>query len=140
MWKVNMLVKTKIYHYLMKKGEATDLFKSIEESLGRLYNNEVMTEKFIKELADNELLEEIELVVTLHSGEKKKIVGIYTINETKLQSLTDEQVLNFHKRGLFIPMHSMLGSVGQIHRLAQLRNATDAAKVAGIQVVPVEQK
>lgn len=123
-----------------EKGEPTELFKNIEDSLGRLYNNEVATEKFVKELADNELLEEIELIITLQSGEKKKIVGIFTISEKKLQSLTDEQVLDFHKRGLFIPMHSMLGSVGQIHRLAQQRNNSDREKIAGIQIVPVEQK
>lgn len=123
-----------------EKGEPTDLYKGVEESLGRLYNNEVSTERFIQELADKELLEEIELVVSLQSGEKKKIVGIYTVSEKKLQSLSDEQVLDFHKRGLFVPMHSMLGSVGQIHRLAQQRNLGDGAKVAGIQVTPVEAK
>lgn len=123
-----------------EKGEPTDLFKSVEESLSRLYNSEVATEKFIKELEDNELLEEVELVVTLQSGEKKKIVGIFTINEKKLQNLTDEQILDFHKRGLFVPMYSMLSSVGQVHRLAQLRNASESAKVSGIQIAPVEQK
>ena len=44
-------------------------------------------------------------------------------------------MLDFHKRGLFIPIHAMLGSIGQINRLAQLRNSTDhKQKVVGIQV------
>lgn len=116
-------------------GEPSDLFKSVEDSLGRLYNNEVMTEKFLAELVENELLEEIELHVALATGETKKIVGLHTINEKKLQELADDKVLDFHKRGLFIPMHAMLGSVGQVHRLAQLRNTAEGTvKVSGIQV------
>ena len=36
------------------EGNESDLFKSVQESLGKLYENEVMTEKFIKELSEND--------------------------------------------------------------------------------------
>lgn len=116
------------------KGEETEYFKGVQESLGRIYDNEVMTEKFVQELSDNDLLIELELNIDLSSGEKKKLVGLFGIDERKLQELSDEVVLDFHKRGMFVPIHAMLGSVGQINRLAQLRNISDSPnKVAGIQ-------
>jgi hypothetical protein len=115
------------------EGKETEFLKGIQESLGRLYDNEVMTEKFIKELTENDLLQELELKVNFNSGNNKKLVGLFGIDEQKLQDLSDEKVIDFHKRGLFIPIHAMLGSIGQINRLAQLRNLSDSQeKVSGI--------
>lgn len=117
-----------------EEGNETEFFKNVQESLGRVYDNEVMTEKFVKELVDNDLLIELELNINLSTGENKKLVGLFGIDEKKLQALSDDKVLDFHKRGLFIPIHAMLTSIGQINRLAQLRNLSEsAAKVSGIQ-------
>jgi hypothetical protein len=119
------------------EGNDTEFFKGVQESLGRLYDNEVMNEKFIKELLDNDLLTELELNISFGTNENKKLVGLYSVDEKKLQALSDDKVLDFHKRGLFIPIHAMLGSVGQVNRLAQLRNQSEStAKVNGIRLVP----
>jgi hypothetical protein len=110
---------------------------NLQQALGRLYDNERMTEKFIKELQDNDLLQELELNIALSTGEKKKLVGIYSINEEKVKELADDKVLDFHKRGLFVPIYSMLGSLSQMNRLAQIRNSVSDIKVTGVQIVPV---
>jgi len=116
------------------EGNDTDFFKGIQESLGVLYDNEVMTEKFVQELVENDLLLELELNINFSNNENKKLVGLFGIDEKKLQTLSDEKVLDFNKRGLFIPIYAMLGSIGQINRLAQLRNQSDTEiKVNGIQ-------
>ncbi|MBA6365714.1 SapC family protein, partial [Colwellia sp. BRX8-8] len=87
------------------------------------------------ELAENDLLRELELHINFSTGENKKLVGLFGINEKKLQELSEAKVLDFHKRGLFIPIHAMLGSIGQINRLAQLRNLSDSEqKVTAIQI------
>ena len=119
-------------------GNDTEFFKGVQDSLGRLYDNEVMNEKFIKEMLDNDLLLELELNINFASGESKKLVGLYSVDEKKVQALSDDKVLDFHKRGLFIPIHAMMGSIGQINRLAQLRNQSEStAKVNGIRFTPV---
>lgn len=124
-----------------EEGNDTDFFKNVQETLGRLYDNEVMNEKFIKELLDNDLLLELELNVQFSSGENKRLVGLYSINEQKVQELSDEQVIDFHKRGLFVPIHAMLSSLAQINRLAQLRNLSEATqKVQGIRFSPVKDE
>jgi len=121
------------------EGNDTEYFKNIQESLGRLYDNEVANENFIKELNDNDLLMELELQIGFSNNESKKLVGLYGIDEEKLQNLSDDKVLDFHKRGIFVPIHAMLGSVGQVNRLAQLRNqSANEVKVSGIQFRPVK--
>ena len=120
-------------------GKQTEALVNIENALGRLYENEKMTETFTKEMLENDLLQELELNITFANEEKKKLVGIFTINEEKLKSLSDDKVLDFHKRGLFVPIYAMLGSLGQVNRLVQLRNLSEGTKVAGIQVTPVAQ-
>jgi hypothetical protein len=121
------------------EGKQTEALVNVENALGRLYESEKMTETFTKELLENDLLQELELNITFANDEKKKLVGVFTVNEEKLKSLSDEKVLDFHKRGLFVPIYAMLGSLGQVNRLVQLRNLSEGTKVAGIQVSPVGQ-
>ena len=123
-----------------KEGKETEVWANAQQALGRLYDNERMTEKFIKELEENDLLQEIELNIALSTGEKKKLVGIFTLNEDKIKDLPDEKVIDFHQRGLFVPIYSMLGSLSQINRLVQLRNQNSEEKVTGVQIVPVGEE
>jgi len=118
-------------------GKESELLSNVQQSLGRLYENEKRTESFIKELVDNELIQELELHLELSSGEKKKLTGMFTVDESKLKAISDDKILDFYKRGLFIPIHSMLSSLSQINRLVQLRNATGNNKIASIKVVPM---
>ena len=125
------------------EGNDTEYFKGIQEQLGRLYDNEVANENFVKILLENDLLQELELNVAFNNEDKKKLVGIYGINEEKLQGLNDEKALEFYKSGLFMPIHAMLASAGQVNRLAQLRNSSEnPVKVSGIQysVVKAEEE
>jgi len=120
------------------EGKETDFYKVAQESLGRMYDNEVMTERFIKELDDNNLLQELELNVAYTSGENKRLVGLFGINEKAIGELSDEKVIEFHKRGLFVPIHAMLGSIAQINRLAQLRNHSESTnKILNTQITPI---
>lgn len=123
-----------------EQGNETEVFKSVQQSLGQLYENEVMTEKFIKELAEKDLLTEFELLIDLTSGEKKRLIGLYGIDEAKLNALPDEQILDFHKRGMFVPIHSMMISLGQVNRLAQLRNQHAKDTVEALQLRPIAQE
>jgi len=118
-------------------GKESEVLENVQQSLGRLYDNERMTENFIKELQENDLLQELELNINLSTGEKKKLVGVFTVNEEKVKELADDKVLDFHKRGLFVPIYSMLGSLSQVNRLVQLRNQVSDAKVSGVQIVPL---
>jgi len=119
------------------EGKESELLTNVQNSLGRLYENEKMTESFIKELTENDLLQELELKIDFSTGEKKRLTGFFTVNEDKVKALSDDKVLDFHKRGLFVPIYSMLGSLSQVNRLVQLRNDKNEEKVTSIQMTPV---
>lgn len=121
-------------------GKETELLINVQNSLGRLYENEKRTENFIKELEENDLIQELELDIQYATDQKRKLTGIFTINESKLKDLSDAKVLEFHKSGLFVPIYAMLGSLAQLNRLVQLRNATGKNQIKTIQVVPVAEK
>jgi hypothetical protein len=122
-------------------GKETEFFNRIQDNLGRLYENEVASEKFTEEMVTNELMQELELTISYANGEKKKLVGIYTINEQKMQNLADDKALDFYKRGMFVPMHAMLGSIGQINRLIQMRNdSSNEQKINGVQIRAINEE
>lgn len=121
-------------------GKESEVLNNVQQALGRLFDNERMTENFIKELQENDLIQELELNISLSSGEKKKLTGVFTINEDKVKGLADDKVLDFHKRGLFVPIYSMLGSLTQINHLVQLRNRLSDNKISGVQIVPVAKE
>lgn len=118
-------------------GKESEVLTNVQKALSRLYENEKMTENFIKELEDNELLQEVELNINLANGEKKKLVGLFTIDGEKVKTLPDDKIVDFHKRGLFVPIYAMLGSLGQVNRLVQLRNQVSDNKISGVQIAPV---
>ena len=122
------------------EGKESELLTNVQNSLGRLYENEKMTENFIKELEENDLLQELELNIDLSTGEKKKLTGLFTVNEDKVKSLADDKVLDFHKRGLFVPIYAMLGSLSQINRLVQLRNQNNEVQVNSIKIEPLTKQ
>jgi len=124
-----------------ESGKETEFFNNVQENLGRLYESEVASEKFINEMAEAGLMQELELNISFANGGKKKLVGIFTIDEQKMQTLADDKVLDYYKRGMFVPMHAMLGSIGQINRLIQMRNdSANEEKISGIQISTVGEE
>ncbi len=119
------------------EGNETEILKNVYDSLGRLYDQEVMTDKFIREMHSNDLLQELEIIIQFSNKERKKLVGLYTVNEEKIKNLSDEKVLDFYKRGMFVPLHAMLASLGQIHRLVKLRNLHSEVKIDSFQIIPL---
>lgn len=115
-------------------GEDSPLLKSMKEALGKIYQAEIQSENIIAELIKHELLIEYELLVNYEDGNKKRIVGIHNIDDKKLAALSDEVVLDFNKRGLFIAIHSMLISLGQVNRLVQLANHHSETKIANVSI------
>lgn len=118
-------------------GSESELLTNVRNSLGRLYESEVGTEQFIKLLKEHDLIHELEFQIAHSDESRRRVNGIFTINEEKLQKLSDETVLDFHKRGLYIPIYAMLASLGQVNRLIQLRNEVNDVKIAGINIAPV---
>ena len=49
-------------------------------------------------------------------------------------------MLDYHKRGLFVPIHAMLNSLNQVNRLFQIRNEHTEQKLTGVQITPAQKE
>ena len=120
-------------------GEPSDFLKNRQQFLGDLANSEVQNQRFIKQIKELELLEEIQIKVQYRSGQVRNVTGVLSINEKKLVELDDDKVLALHKSGYLGAAYSMMLSLGQLNRLVELTNKTDNP-VQSIQLSQVAQK
>ncbi len=106
-------------------GEPTELLKNRQQFLGDLANSEVQNQRFIKQLVENELLEEISIRISYVSGQVRNVTGILAIDERKLVALDDDKILAMHKAGFLGACYSTMLSLGQLNRLVELSNKSD---------------
>jgi hypothetical protein len=107
------------------EGEPSEFLKNRQQFLAELANSEVQNQRFIKQLQDLKLLDEIQIRVNYRSGQARNVTGILSINEKALLDLDDDKVLALHKAGFLGAAYSMMLSLGQLNRLVELSNKTD---------------
>lgn len=119
-------------------GEPSDFLKNRQKFLSDLANSEVQNQRFIKQIKENDLLEELVIKVQYKTGQVRNVTGVMSINEKKLVELDDDKVLAMHKSGFLGAAYSIMLSLGQLHRLVDLSNKTDNP-VQAIQIVPASK-
>lgn len=86
-----------------------------------------ITQEMLKHLDELELFAPAQVAITM--GENKRVLnGLFRIDDKKLRDLTDEQVLDLHKRNYFAAIYSHLHSLSQIQRLIELKTKKNASK------------
>ncbi|MGQ8364807.1 SapC family protein [Glaciecola sp. 1036] len=121
-----------------ESGEPSELLKNRQQFLADLANSEVQNQRFIKQLQDNDLLEELQIRIRYVSGQTRNVTGILSVNEKKLLEMEDDKVLAMHKAGFLGACYSLMLSLGQLNRLVELSNKTENP-IQAIQVVTAAQ-
>lgn len=124
---------------LFDGDEPSAFLKNRQALLTELANSERLTVRFATELKELDLLEEMNIRVAYQNGEKRNLTGIYSINEKKLNDLSDEKILEMHKNGFVGAAYTQLISMGQLNRLVELSNKTDKP-IQSMQLVRAEQE
>ncbi|XPF94673.1 SapC family protein [Colwellia sp. RE-S-Sl-9] len=119
---------------LFNENEPSQFLLSIQQNISAYYQSEMMTHQFTELLLKHDLLVEIELATQYESMEQNKIKGLYTINETSLNGLSQEVLFEFHQLNFLMPIYAMLASLTQINRLMTLHNKTQNRKITGIKM------
>ena len=120
-------------------GEPSEYLKSRQQFLSDLANSEVQNQRFIKQLQENDLLEEIQVMVNYTSGQKRNVTGILSVSEKKLLELSDEKVLAMHKAGYLGAIYSVMLSLGQLNRLVELSNKSENP-IQSLQLAPATKE
>lgn len=106
-------------------GEPTEFLKNRQQFLADLANSEMLTQRFIKQVTELELLEDIQIRLAYKDGKQRNVTGMMSINEKKLLELPEEKVVELHKSGFLGAMYAVMMSLGQLNRLVELSKDTD---------------
>jgi hypothetical protein len=105
-----------------EKGDESSYFKTVKANLTQLLLGEKENKVLIATLTSMALIKPMSLDITFMNQSATKLAGLYTIDEVKLATLNNEQILSLHQSGLLPAIHTMMISLGQIHTLIDLKN------------------
>lgn len=113
------MVNTETGHALFNEdGSESDFLKARIESMKEFLMQSQATQGFTKLLADLDLLTPQTLTIKFE-GKPRELTGLYIVDEKKLNSLSDEQLLDLNKRGMMPGIYAHLMSLQQVQRLGE---------------------
>ena len=98
-------------------GQPTPYFEAIVQRLGALDAGYQASSSFLDALLRYELLEPLNLDITLKDGSQHRLVGFHAINEEKLRTLDGAIVAELHAEGHLMPIFMALASLANIGEL-----------------------
>ena len=106
-----------------EQGAATDYLQRMQSTLAQLLEGEAQTRKFIQKLTQLNLLTPMTLEITFVNDQSQRVAGAYTIDETRLEALSQEALFELHSLGYLHPIYTMIVSLGQLYPLIEKKNA-----------------
>jgi SapC len=103
-------------------GNATPYLEAIKTTMRELKVGQERNRIFTDTLLELKLIEPIEMDIGFDDGTKRHITGLYTVAQETLRGLPDAQVLDLFRRGYLQIIDLMIGSIRQVHILAQKKN------------------
>lgn len=101
------------------QGQPTEYLKGIENTLHEDLSGAAATRAFCQHLDGLNLIQPISINVLYKDGKSRTLEGLYTLDQDRLSSLSDKELLELQKRGYLMAMNSMLTSLFQLNRLIQ---------------------
>ena len=107
----------------LEHGGTSDYLENITELLEDIQAGLDMNKSFIQALEDFNLIESVALNVTLNNGAERQLVGLYTINEERLNQLDGEALAALHTGHHLQSIFMVLASHSNFSKLIDRRNA-----------------
>jgi hypothetical protein len=104
-------------------GGNSDYLESVADMLEAIHSGHEHNDNMMAELLKHDLVESVNLNITLDDGSSNQLQGFYMIDDEKLQQLSDQAILDIHNKGFLLPTYMMVASQSQMRRLVDLRNA-----------------
>lgn len=114
-------------------GEKTEYMESRVEGLIQAAQQREQTIQTVKLLQDKGLLTTQQVQLQYRpDGQRYNIEGIYTVDENKLNELSDEEFLELRKLGLVPLIYAHLTSLQNLHRISARQYETDKRGVHSV--------
>ena len=120
---------------LDENKQASPSFQNAQQALMNKLNGFKGTREFVDALTTADVLDDIEVAFHLSSGEVKKVTGLSTISQTKMNALTDEQIVSLFKSYDLARIHQLVLSSHQLNDMIFRTQATHGLTRISINVV-----
>lgn len=104
-------------------GGNTAYLEQINFTLQRIYQGDQISAAMYKAFAKLELIEPVELEITLNNNQRYRLQGNYTINREKLYALRGEALDKLHAHGFLEPAFYIANSLSNVKHLIDIKNA-----------------
>jgi len=105
-----------------EQGEPTQYLQSIMALFRDLKPGLEMTKTFVESLVGLKLVEPIDIDLAFDDGSKRKLTGLYTVNQQVLSALPDATVVELFRKGYLQLIYLMMASLKQVPVLARRKN------------------
>ncbi|NCP65289.1 MAG: SapC family protein [Paraglaciecola sp.] len=97
----------------------------ISKVLNMAHQGLTLNDSMFAVLSEFDLLESVNIEFDLATGEKRRLTGNYTINETKLRTLSPEQLQRLNNMGILALAFAVIFSMTNIRKLIDIKNRRD---------------
>lgn len=105
-----------------ENGEQSEFLKQKTQGLVSANAQLAATQKFVQAMTDNNLLSPQSLTIKPNDADEFNVTGLYTINETAFNELTESDYQALKTQGVIGAIYSCLFSMQRIAKLVQLKN------------------
>ncbi len=104
-------------------GGSTPYLEDVANLLELIYQGQEHNKRFAAALEELDLVESVNIDITLKDGSQNQLLGFYTIDEQKLQELPGDKLEGLSRAGMLMPIFMLLASMSNMRRLIEFRNA-----------------
>jgi len=127
----SMLSETEGTPLFTEDGERSEYLEKKVEFLTKIVEQTVQTENICTLLTDRGLLATQQLQLQHRQDSPRyNIDGVYTVDEQKLNALSDEDFLDLRQKGVIPLIYAHLSSLQQLRRLSEMQYIADKAAEA----------
>ena len=109
-----------------ENGEPAEALENVRRYLGDLQQMDFLTNTCCDFLKEHDLLTGLNMRVR-QADQVRNVSGCFSVNEERLNELSDELFLEMRRRGYLAPIYAHLCSLAQIERLAKIKDDRGAA-------------
>lgn len=106
----------------LPQGGQSPYLQHVGSTLMAIHQGHQQTQSFIDTLQQHELIESVEIKVTLDDDSNHSMDFLYTINEEKVSQLPDQVVADLHRLGYLKAIHMILASMPNMSDLITMKN------------------
>ncbi|MDN4501024.1 SapC family protein [Alteromonadaceae bacterium BrNp21-10] len=106
----------------LPQGGQSPYLQNISSILMAIHQGHEQTKLFIDTLQQHQLIESVEIKVTLDDGSNHSMDFLHTINEEKVAQLSAETVATLHQQGYLKAIYMILASMPNMADLIALKN------------------